>query len=134
VSLDYIQQIHSMLTEPGEACEFGCNESELEKILPELLLRSKKVRVVKNWTIWRLDVSERDITVLERTGLKNMMIYATIAYDSIDPYAADTYVRSTLLINLRDNCIFETKNTNYVLLDSGTIKTVDVEAVLAVHF
>jgi hypothetical protein len=102
MSQEFIQQIEGLLTVSSDACEFGCSEFELEKMLPELRLNSKKVRVVKNWSIWRLKITEYEITVLERAGLKNMMLYATVVYDSIDSFAIDTSVRSTLLINLRN--------------------------------
>lgn len=99
-----------------------------------LTQKPKRIRVVKNWVIWKLNVSDFEAIGLDTLGFKNMMIYGTIAYDSIDKWSPGLSVRSTLLVDFRESCIFETKNTNYILLGSGTIKSVDPNAALSICF
>jgi len=135
--LDLLNNFADLLHEVGDVCEFGCDENDIESV-KEMILNInsiKGIRVVKSWSIWSLDVSDKDKAALQAMGFQPKIIFSTnIIFDLHSPYAVGTGVRSTLLVNFYKNCIFETKNTFYILAGTGTTKRVDPKLAFAVFF
>ncbi|MCY1378827.1 hypothetical protein D9M69_664920 [compost metagenome] len=46
-----------------------------------------------------------------------------VVFDSRGRFAAGHWVRSTLLVEYHDGCLFETRNTRYALMGTGRRKT-----------
>jgi len=136
-TLDDLDRISDLLNALGNQCEFGCAEADLESIKQSALQikGAKNVRAVKNWTIWHLDVNESDANVLTKLGFQPQVMYSSnIVFDLHEPYLLGTCVRTTPLVKFTENCLFETKNTIYILVDRGTRKTVDPKLAMSIFF
>lgn len=132
-----LEALSNMLDEKGEDCDLGCDEETAESIRNrlELLNKTKCIRLVKNWTIWDLSVSDEMVAELKSRGFNPSMVYSSfIIWDRYAPDSVGTCVRSTLLIELFDRCVFETKNTYYILVGVGSRKLVDPKIALAIFF
>lgn len=134
---DDLEKISNLLHTPGSPSEFGCSEGDLESIKRKVceIDGAKNVRAVKNWMIWDLDVNENDAKGLTKLGFRPQIMYSSnIIFDLHEPYLVGTCVRTTPLVKFTENCLFETKNTIYILVDSGTRKTVDPKLAMSVFF
>ncbi len=113
----------------GEDFDAGCMENEIDKYLDlcKKLEPLKLVCVVKRWQWWDLDVPQ-DIkkSLFEQTKQYASLINANhILLDQQGRFNEGDWVRTSLLVNFHQGCIFETKNTFYLLVGEGTRKTVD---------
>lgn len=127
----------NLLHTAGDYCDFGCDENSLESVKQKIVEKDhvKGVRAVKNWVIWDLVVNDYDASGLTDLGFRPMMIYSTnVIFDLHTPYNVGTCIRSTLLVKFTDNCLFETKNTVYILVGRGSRKNVDPKLVLSIIF
>jgi hypothetical protein len=118
----------------GESFDAGCDESDIEryrKICHELL-PNKKVCVVKNWIWWDLDVTEDHKQLFKQNGQLPSLIKAdTIIDDESGRFLPGEWVRSSPVVNFTENCIFETKNTVYLLVGKGSRKTVQLNLAMS---
>jgi len=135
--MEALENIANLLYEKGEPCNIGCAAKDVEAIKEQLLIEhpTKPIRIVRNWCLWSLDVTEKDLEGLVLLGLKPVMIYSTdTIWDRYAPYMQGTSVRSTLAIKFTESYLFETKNTVYVLVEQGSRKRVDPMLAISVHF
>lgn len=112
----------------GTFFDAGCNESELDAMAEKCHEQNinKPVCAVLNWQWWDLDVCNEDKCLLEKSGRYAALINATfVLFDEAGRFSSGSWVRTSLLTNFIDNCIFETRNTYYVLVGKGTRKTVN---------
>jgi len=87
--------------------------------------------VVRQWILIDLTVTPDEKEKLTNLGLLPMTLFAhEIVLDSRGRFQAGMWVRSNFGVSFTEGCIFETKNTAYLLLAAGQRK----EASLAVAF
>lgn len=135
--MEALENIARLLYDAGEACDFGCVHDDIQAIKDRLVIEhpTKPIRIVRNWSLWDLDVTEKELEGLTLLGLKPFMIYSTdTLWDRFAPYLQGTAVRSTLAIKFTESYLFETKNTVYVLVGKGSRKRVDPMLAIKVHF
>lgn len=131
-----LDDLGKMLSEPGLPCELGCAESDVEKLIPTLegLCGAKKYRIVKHWMEWDFDVTDKELDQLTKAGFMPFMIYSPLVmFDSSDQLKRGDWVRSTPVIKVYHQSIVETANTFYLLVGTGTKKTVNLELALSIH-
>ncbi|KAB2527334.1 hypothetical protein F8N49_04080 [Pseudomonas sp. GXM4] len=81
---------------------------------------SRPYCLVADWVILDLEVTTRQRTAITDRGLIPALVYAlTVIQDSKGRFAPGDWVRSTLEVSFSQNCLFETKNTVYVLMRAG---------------
>jgi len=129
---DQLNQIGSLLYEKGEAFDIGCTTEKYPEIFEHWLKKTstKRVRAVKDWCWWDLRIPEG---VELPPGIKPTLLYSQYILNSSDgKYKEGSWVRSTALIELHDDYVFETRNTFYILVGSGTRKTVEPEQAISI--
>lgn len=117
-----VNQFVKLVTQNGEACDFGCNESALE----EMLARAKWVSpnkpccAVSSWTWADLDIDPLQAEKIRSEGVEPSFVYANnIVHDEADSWAVGLCVRTSFLKCFYKPCIFITRNTNYLLVGPG---------------
>lgn len=126
--LSHLESLSKILNEKGECCDLGCDEDRAEAIKDRLVTENtgKRVRLIRNWTVWDLKVSEGLTEELAAEGLKACVVYSTcIVWCGSSSGSLGKGVRSSLLVNLFDSCVFETRNSYYILVGHGSRKVVD---------
>lgn len=126
INEQFLSDLIDVFNQPGNTTPYGLAESEVEAMLATLVveqeqaIEKKPVCVVKHWTIWqmaedhKLFLLKADYVISHTWGLRQQ----------------GDWVRTSPLINFREQCIFETKNTIYLMVGPGTIKTVSANDAL----
>lgn len=129
-----LENLVTAFSTEGDSFDAGCNESDIEKYRAKShkLIPSKKVCIVKNWMWWDLDVTQQEKQRLQQSGqYPNILKADTIIDDEARRFPPGGWVRSSLLVNFSENCIFETRNTVYLLVGKGTRKTVSIDTAMS---
>lgn len=124
----------------GKPSELGCEANALEAQI-ELAnsLNHKPIRVLKNWKRFRIDTDERKEQILRqlqpsicKSGI--YIVYSDmVVSDSTGRVPSGGWVRSTFLESLSAGCIFETQNTNYILLGDGRDEVISLTELYALY-
>ncbi|MCL1078614.1 hypothetical protein D5R81_11940 [Parashewanella spongiae] len=133
-SLDKLERTSSAFCNKGDHFDVGCSEDDVEKYraLSHTLILSKKVCIVKNWLWWDIDVPKNTLDLLTQNRLHPVMVKAdTVIEDEAGRFHYGDWVRTSFLTKFTDNCIFETKNTVYLLVGSGMRKSVSLDVALS---
>ena len=113
-----LQALTDAFYEEGEACDFGCHQSELDNVWLKVtnLAEYKSVFAVKNW-MW-LDI--------EMHGQRLAIVKADyVVRTNNRKFDIGDWVRTSPIVNFTDNCICETSNSFYILVGKGTRKESD---------
>lgn len=110
----------------------SCEMSEQEAIaLVETNAPHKPWCIVKNW-IW-VDLQMPPHTTVQVAGNSPVMLYAHyVINDSRGRFNRGDWVRSTPLLTFSEGCLFETRNTVYVLTGEGTRKTAELSTIMKI--
>lgn len=124
----------SVFYDEGSPFEAGCDERDIERYVATCheLLPNKKVCVVKNWQWWDLELTEQHKQLFQHNGQYPALVKAdTIIDDEAGRYPSGGWVRTSLLVRFTENCIFETRNTVYLLVGKGSRKSVSLTTAMA---
>ncbi len=117
-----LARLAGVLYEPGVLTDFGCTESQIELMKEKCvqLCPNKPICVVKDWTIWDIEPpkSAPDFVI-------SLIKADYIIYDELDRFPVGGWVRTTAILSIHENSIFTTNNTHYILVGSGTRKSVE---------
>lgn len=105
----------------GQASSFGTDLTrvEIEALVAERFPR-KAYCLVGDWLIFHVDESPESLAKVRATGLEPMFMYAhCVVYDEQGRFPPGGWVRSTLCKSFDGVCLFETRNTVYVLKGKG---------------
>jgi len=104
-------------------CDLGCDEKNIAraKSICRQLNPDKPVRVAADWEIWDIRFPQDEAQkIQEKYGVHITILFVrNLVEDSSNRFAEGTCVRTTFLIDIHENCIFETKNTFYILVETG---------------
>jgi len=131
---DLLKTYSDALYEQGSPVSLGCDVAEVPAMISKCReLSTKKYSVISNWVIWNIDYDATARQQISDGGLKPSVLYAT---NLIDDEAGRAFrcVRSTLLKQIHHNCIFESMNTFYILVGSGSERTVSAEFIQSLSF
>jgi len=128
--------IQSMLFDPGDPCDLGCQGSVNQDLIDQATAISKApCCFVDDWMIWDLDFQQDNLKQLEAWGKKPSIIYAHyVIEDQHGRFLPGDNVRSSVLKEFHAPGFFLTGNTMYVLMGRGTRKTVDPKLVSRIIF
>ncbi|MHA6578649.1 DUF6957 family protein [Pseudomonas yamanorum] len=88
--------------------------------------------LVADWAILNIEVSTRQRKAITDRGLTPALVYAlTVIQDSKGRFPPGDWVRTTLAVSLTHGCLFETKNTIYVLMGPGRRLRTDLDIALS---
>lgn len=117
-----LARLADVLYEPGVLTDFGCTESQIELMKEKCvqLCPNKPICVVKDWAIWDIEPpkSAPDFVI-------SLIKADYIIYDELDRFPVGGWVRTTAILSIHENSIFTTNNTHYILVGSGTRKSVE---------
>lgn len=102
-------------------------------------MRNKRLNVefclVRDWMWIDLNVTPAQLAELEKTRRQPVIIFShRVIYDSMRRWDVGDLVRTSLLHEFRDGFLFQTLNTDYVLLGEGMRKRVALETVGRIFF
>lgn len=109
------------LLQDGQASSAGTSLSptEIEALVAERFPR-KAYCTVEDWLIFHVDEPAESLARVRATGLEPMFMYAhCVIYDGHGRFPPGGWVRSTLCKSFDGVCLFETRNTIYVLVGQG---------------
>lgn len=109
----------------------GCPSEEEGLALAEKLAPDRDYCTVRDWTIADLDLAEPEKNLFAEQGILPSLLYAErVLTDSACRFAPGDWVRSTPLQRFSEGCLFQTRNTIYILVGPGCRKTVDPTVVM----
>lgn len=120
---DILEQASRLVNCDGDPCDFGCAEKDLPRAiaLGKELYPGRPYRVARNWCWADLDVDEQDAKYLDEEGVLPAFLFAgEVIEDERNPEGAVIAVKTSLLVEFRNNCLFTTRNTIYILLGTGS--------------
>lgn len=121
-----------LLGGPGEPLQGSMDSEENLIELVQARYPRKPYCLVENWTIFRVDVSEREQQKIQAGGQLPLILFAhNVLFDSQRRFDVGDWIRSTLAISFQDGFLFETRNTVYILTGSGHEKTVSLKTILS---
>lgn len=109
------------LLREGEISSFGTQlpRAEIEALVEDRFGR-KSYCLVEDWLIFHVDESPESLAKVRATGLQPMFMYAhCVIHDQQGRFPPGGWVRSTLCNSFDGVCLFETRNTVYVLVGEG---------------
>jgi hypothetical protein len=90
--------------------------------------------LVKDWILVDLKVSDAAVAALAQRSLQPIIVYALhVIHDSRGRFSPGDWVKSSYQASFSHNCLFESKNTIYVLMGSGSRKFASIDTVLALQ-
>lgn len=121
-----IEKISDFLSDDGEAIHSACDDEAAGIVMAQELCLGKPYCSVRQWVLVDLDISDGKKALVTEQGFQPILLYAhNVVTDSAGRFAPGDWVRSTLLVDLKSNCLFETKNSVYILLGAGSRKVAD---------
>lgn len=121
---------HELLQE-GRISSAGTSLSpeEIEALVVERFPR-KAYCTVEDWLIFHIDESPESLAKVRASGLQPMFMYAhCVIYDGHGRFPPGGWVRSTLCKSFDGVCLFETRNTVYVLMGEGREMTASLKTI-----
>ncbi|MEE2003148.1 hypothetical protein QWY20_16970 [Alkalimonas sp. MEB108] len=121
--LKHIEELAALFNQPGDSTPFGIDAQAIEPMMQKIVeeqIKYKPICAVNHWVIWRVDEAD-DLIVLK----------GDVLFHSLGHREPGNWVRTSPLISFRYNCVFETKNTVYLMVGPGTMKDVPARSVLA---
>jgi hypothetical protein len=106
------------LLQDGQVSSAGTSLSpaEIEALVAERFPRKAYCRV-EDWLIFHVDEPAESLARVRATGLEPIFMYAhCVIYDGHGRFPPGGWVRSTLCKSFDGVCLFETRNTIYVLV------------------
>jgi len=136
-----LSQMHEMLYGKGESSDYGCGEEKINEMLikAQKIDPYKKIRVIKEWQWWDLQFYDNEMAneILKRENFEPSIIYSHyLISDSSGEFRQGYNVKTTILKKFHKdtNCIFETKNTFYIMVGNGVRKKVDAILATSIYF
>lgn len=119
-------QAGHVFSRTGDPCDFGCDESSVPEIIAYIKehLPSYPYCVIADWVWIDINVKPEVLKQFNERGLKPSFIYAHKVIDD-ETQRPFEFVRTTYLQDFRENCIFLSRNTAYILQGQGTRVSID---------
>ncbi len=122
--------------DPGELFDAGYTDRPFEELvlIANEIAPFKPVRIVKYWTWFDIQFSNKIIARFAAEGLKPVMLMADeILYDSTQPESVGHWVRTSPLLKFHLPGAFETRNRIYMMVDAGRRKSVSPAFIASLH-
>ena len=102
---------------------------EVDALVAERFPR-KKHCLVEDWLIFHVDEPPASLAKVRASGLEPMFMYAhCVIFDGHGRFPPGGWVRSTLCKSFDGVCLFETRNTVYVLMGKGREMTASLNTI-----
>lgn len=105
------------------------SHTEVEALVAQRFGR-KPFCTVEDWLIFHVDEPCESLAKVRATGLEPMFMYAhCVVFDGHGRFPPGGWVRSTLCKSFDGVCLFETRNTVYVLMGNGREMTASLKTI-----
>lgn len=105
------------------------SHAEIEALVVERF-PGKAYCTVEDWLIFHVDEPAESLARVRATGLEPMFMYAhCVIHDGHGRFPPGGWVRSTLCKSFDGVCLFETRNTVYVLVGQGREMTASLKTI-----
>lgn len=122
-----------LLDGPGEPRQGAMDTDEHLIELVRALYPYKPYCLVKDWTIFKVDVTEDELNKIHAAGQFPLVLFARdVRFDSERRFDVGDWVRSTMSISFEDGFLFETRNSVYVLMGDGHEKTASLSTIMSI--
>ncbi len=120
----------------GDECGLGIPHNEIQAWKERLLTTSDNpICIVSDWIILDFDITNQDKQKYLDSGLLPCALFSQcIIWDEQERWPKGACVKTTPLVKLIDGCIFQTKNTTYLLIEHGQRTQIKPEIYNALHF
>lgn len=128
-----LERIGEFLNRDGTPI-LGCCDVEADGVaLANQSFPGKPYCTVRQWVLIDLEASDEMKATIAKKGFHPILLYAhEVVFDSRGRFLPGDWVRSTLLLDLQENCLFETENTVYILLGDGSRKQASPSVVTSI--
>ncbi|MBR7200325.1 hypothetical protein [Pseudomonas sp. 14A] len=122
------------LLSAGESLN-GCRLADSDAVaFANLHFPSRPYCLVSDWAILDIDVTPAQLqTIADRGLIPALMNALTVIEDSKSRFRPGDWVSSTLAVSFTHGCLFETKNTIYVLMGPGRRLRTDLDTALSMR-
>lgn len=128
-----IEDVSDFLTRAGEPIASVCEDEVVGVALAQELCPGKQYCSVRQWAFVDLDISDVEKVLVSEQGFHPVLLYAhTVVTDSARRFSPGDWVRSTLLVELKNSVLFETNNSVYILLGPGSRKSAAPDVVTSI--
>lgn len=104
---------------------------EIEEMVTERFPH-KAYCLVEDWLIFHVDEPAESLAKVRAQGLQPMFLYShCVLWDGHGRFSPGSWVRSTLCKSFDGICLFETRNTVYVLAGQGREMTASLKTIFA---
>ncbi|SDI94934.1 DUF6957 family protein [Pseudomonas abietaniphila] len=88
--------------------------------------------LVEQWTVFQADLSSDELETVHRRGHLPLFLYAhSVVQDSRRRFQPGDWVRSSMCVSFGDGVMFETRNTVYMLMGSGSKRTASLKTIFS---
>ena len=88
--------------------------------------------LVRDWTIFRIEVTPEELTKVHAAGQLPMIVFAhNVIEDSQGRLQRGDWVRSSMCTKFDEGAVFETRNTVYILIGPGHEQTASLKTIFS---
>jgi hypothetical protein len=121
------------LSDQGERRQGPLDSDEILIGLVQALYPGKPYCLVEDWTIFKVDVTEDELTKIQAAGQMPLIVFArNVRFDSERRFDTGDWVRTTFATSFKEGFLFETRNTVYVLAGAGYEKTASFSTIMSI--
>jgi len=116
--------------EEGDHFDAGCSQDKVDEIrkLAIEINPQKLACYVSGWCWWDLQASSAQKEEIEKEGKQTVVLNcAHVIHDERERFPEGHWVRTSMLTAFHPPALFETANTFYLMVGSGTRKTVSID-------
>lgn len=127
---EFLQQCDKLLNLEGDPCDLGCSIDAARTMISRCreIYPNTPICLVSHWCWADIEFSKLDEEYLAAIGTLPAFIYSqSVIVDEQRRFPPNLQIRSSLLVEFRENCIFRTKNTAYILVGPGVRMSVNIE-------
>lgn len=121
---DYLEEISRLVHGEGDPCDLGADASHIEKIVRDLESQPpwRPYCIVADWTWVDLISVDKDqfSKAIREPSAQPVGLYSNnVIQDQLGRCHPGECIRSTPLVEFRENCMFITRNTIYLMQGPG---------------
>lgn len=128
----FIRELVDVINLKGTPLDLGCSIDKAMDIREQAyrLSPDKPVCIVSGWS-W-MDIRPKDVKNSRLSDLQDelhpsFIVADNVIKDDIERFSPGSYIRTSLLVEFHPSCIFETENTNYILVGAGTRSAITIK-------
>lgn len=121
-----------ILEDRGDPFDIGCSDDQFFTMIKSARRNNpqKPIRILKDWIWWQIEYRQEELNRLTENGLQPVRIRADqVLLDETKMYEQDHWIITSLLVEIRHNCLFESEDVTYILAGPGTRKHISPEQI-----